>query len=343
MADEEANALHAQIAEVSQELQAEHARTLEAFAQTRQATERQRLRRELESVRRTLKRKQESTECERRYRQRVDADLCGTYVHGTYVHEVDGASKKQDHSFIHNFSGRGSTQCSQQVAHGEYIWTVTGMSWLNDALWATDEGDTPSSVFQVGHSMFVLVYCPDAGSSGRSLAIEHLPAESPDFDFSLRYSIYIRARDGAFVQWGETGHFRYDTGVPFAERNFLFGPEMHMQGQRPLGIFGLTHEQLLQSEWVQDDVLTVKCILKVRLAEPPEIEAEAFPKKAELPRPTLACDMQKLLEKSTNSDVQFMVQDETIQAHSSVLCARPVSSHNVDAPSLAGLLLRSLI
>ena len=296
------------------------------------------MRRELEAGRRALKRKQESTELERQFRQRIDADLCGSHVP-----EFDGPARKQDHSFIHHFSGRGSTQCSQQVAHGEYIWTITGMSWLNDALWATDEGDTSSSAFRVGQSMFLLVYHPDADSSGGSLAIEHVRTESHDFDFSLRYSIYIRARDGAFVQWGQTGHFRYDTGVPLAERNFLFGPDMHMQGQRHLGIFGLTHEQLLQSEWVQDDVLTVKCILKVRLAEPPFIEAEAFQKNEELLRPTLAFDMQTLLEKSTHSDVQFMVQDETIHAHSIVLCARPVSSHNVDAPSLTGLLLRNLM
>ena len=42
----------------------------------------------------------------------------------------------------------------------------------------------------------------------------------------------------------------------------------------------------------------------------------------EVPEPTMSKDMQMLLEGCQCSDVTFMVQDEEIQAHSQVLCAR---------------------
>ena len=87
-----------------------------------------------------------------------------------------------------------------------------------------------------------------------------------------------------------------------------------------LGIFGLSHEDLLQSEWVQNDTLTVKFELEVRPYE--YASSRPFSLAAEVPAPTMSEDTHALLEEGNCSDVQFMVQDEVIHAHSQVLCAR---------------------
>ena len=132
---------------------------------------------------------------------------------------------------------------------------------------------------------------------------------------------------GLFVQWGEAGHGCYDSEEEW--REICFGPDVHWESHRPasltaLGIFGLTHEELLKSDWVQDDALTVKCVLEVRPGDTPKVQDQLGPT-AELPATTVVHDMHALFEKGTNSDVRFMVQDEVIHAHSQVLCGRPLS------------------
>ena len=87
-----------------------------------------------------------------------------------------------------------------------------------------------------------------------------------------------------------------------------------------MGIFGLSHEELLQSEWVENDALTMKFELEVR----PEVWAESGPLglAGEVPEPTMSDDTQTLLEEGKCCDVRFMVQGEVIHAHSQILCAR---------------------
>ncbi|CAE7212611.1 BPM1, partial [Symbiodinium pilosum] len=176
-----------------------------------------------------------------------------------------------------------------------------------------------------------MLYSPDAGqligSHHGSLALFYRTHVSvPVYEeISCQYSLYIKARDGSFVQLGETGHGRYDSEVAHDWREVCFGPDVHWEGHRPatltaLGIFGLTHEQLLQSEWVQNDTLTVKCLLEVR---PRYFDSRlSVGLSAELPGPSIVRDMQALFEKGTNSDVRFMVEGEVIHAHSAVLCQR---------------------
>lgn len=86
-----------------------------------------------------------------------------------------------------------------------------------------------------------------------------------------------------------------------------------------LGIFGLSHEELLESQWVEHDTLTVKFELEVR---PPRNVIQQPLSTNEIPEATIHQDNQALLEEGICSDVRFMVQDEVIQAHSQVLCAR---------------------
>ena len=44
------------------------------------------------------------------------------------------------------------------------------------------------------------------------------------------------------------------------DRMCIYSARLRQQG----GLFGLSHDELLQSEWVHDDVLTLKFVLEVR-------------------------------------------------------------------------------
>ena len=243
-------------------------------------------------------------------------------------------------------------------------------SWLRDRLWSDQAKPwVESAEFVVGLSTFWLVYNPDAGELPNehcgSLAICLWPdTEALPEACSLCYRIYIKARDGSFAQWGESGHHYYDSEADELDDDCQtsFGPDVHWAGYRPatptaLGIFGLTHEELLQSEWVDGDVMTVKCVLDVRCCLD-SVNQSTHPA-VELPESSIVLDMQRLLENGNTSDllvikggmesgshdnlveesplffprlplehqlgdVRFMVQDEVIYAHSPVLCARLV-------------------
>ena len=128
--------------------------------------------------------------------------------------------------------------------------------------------------------------------------------------------IYVKRRGGDYVQWGETRD-----AVNEAAESF-YGPDVHSTGSPPaaVGIFGLTHEELLQSEWVEDDTLTAKFVLEVRPNE--AYLSECLDQTVEVPAPTVDRDLRALLDEGTCSDLQFRVQGEVIHAHSQVLCAR---------------------
>ena len=92
-------------------------------------------------------------------------------------------------------------------------------------------------------------------------------------------------------------------------------------GLPTMGLFGLSHDQLLKSEWVHDDVLTLKFVLEVRPQRGYSSRVVAR-EVAGVPEPTLCRDTQALLEQASCSDVEFRLQGEVIRAHSQVLCAR---------------------
>ena len=324
MAATDADALRAELEAARRELQAEDARTNELDAEIEEAAERQRLRKEIACVRDELRVAQQHNRNRAELRADVDADRA--FLDG----DIPRAGKtEKGNKFIQNSSGQGITQCNEQVAQGEYVWTIKGMRWLQDALWAVGKNFAESPEFMVGHGNFSLRYNPEAGCLFEwhcgSLAIFY----HDEADLSLQYRIYIKARDGSFVQWGEGGHGRYDSEVSYVWREDCFGPDVHWENHRPasltaLGIFGLSHEELLRSEWVQDDELTVKCVLEVRPRDSPKVQDQLGPS-AELPAPTVVHDMHALFEKSTNSDVRFVVGEEVIHAHSPILCERPLS------------------
>jgi speckle-type POZ protein len=152
-----------------------------------------------------------------------------------------------------------------------------------------------------------------------SLAIRHLN----DTGITFKYKIFIKRAGGEFVQWGATGHECHpDWNEPFK----AFGPDVQFvlnssaQPVYPLGIFGLTHRALLQSEWIEDDTLTVKVHLEVR--RPDEPESSVIKPEVDVPPPTIGANLLALLDTGNCSDVTFIVDGQHIKAHSPILCAR---------------------
>ncbi|CAJ1402905.1 unnamed protein product [Effrenium voratum] len=196
------------------------------------------------------------------------------------------------------------------------------MSWLVNALSQNECCNLESCAFIVGGEEFTLVYNPkatDVGDIGRqrgSLCIVH----QDEGGICFRYRALIKNSSGQFVQWGPEGNECHPAESTCGR---AFGPDVYNEGEVPpngeVGIFGLSHEELLSSEWVVEGALTAKFELEVR----PNVELDPMPlKKAsiEVPASTLAKDLLSLLE--GKGDVTFMVQSERIEAHSQILAAR---------------------
>ena len=142
------------------------------------------------------------------------------------------------------------------------------MSWLENALEEDEESFLCSADFHAGD--FDLIYAPTQTLLGPnrswvgSPAIRHLLSEGLIF----RYKLLIKRTGGEFVQWGAEGN---ECHPPWEESNKWFShdvqrdPAHGAEPQRQLCIFGLKHEDLVKSEWVENDTLTVK----VQVEDPP--------------------------------------------------------------------------
>ena len=277
----------------------------------RQAAERQRLREVLERERCKLDLEESSNRFKAKYRQNIDDDR--------QQHSPPPTPKQKGPA-----RGGDRTSFGHAVSRGEFVWEVEHMSWLCSTLWQRGQIFASSDFFQVGGYIFDFRYNPDGGllkcrsEKHGTLAIgvhtrEHI---------LIRYKIFIKAAGGDFVQWGETWDELNDDGDGDGDGGTALGPDVHSVGHRPaeIGIFGLTHSQLLQSEWVENDTLTVKFVLEVR----PDDNAVTQPVReaVEIPGSTMQCHTEALLQSGTCSDVQFVFQDEVIPAHAPILCAR---------------------
>ncbi|CAE7639783.1 BPM2 [Symbiodinium sp. CCMP2456] len=311
-----AEELRAEIEATRRRAEAEEARLRELQAEIDQARERQRLRDELRHMQRRLEHAEDRNESAIQFRGRIDNDEVTSHPPPSIP-----AHRKQP---VMHASGGESAKFDDMVAKGEYVWRIEGFSWVPCALeqnvLSCEYEDPPCacahSQFQLGNQNIHFIYSPWADQLCQqhhgSLAIVLNTQEY----VALRYRIYVKARSGQFVQWGET------RDVVHRGDCSAFGPDVHWPGHPPasLGIFGLSHEELLRSEWVQDDTLTVKFELQVR---PDQCETrQRWSLATEVPEPTILKDTRALLEQGTGSDVRFMVQDEVIQAHSQILCAR---------------------
>ena len=313
-----AEELRAEIEATRRQVEAERARRQELDAEITRATERQRLRLELEEMRQVLAQEQSENESAAELRRLFDEDRVLSAWH-TGGRLAGGRDSGQP---VMRASGGNSTSCAEMVARGEYVWRITGFSWLKSMLNQEDNDTVDSMGFKVGNEAFQFRYSPWAHclchQHHGSLAI----VLNTKACVAIRYRIYIRAQNAEYVQWGETGDAVHDGSYDHWPHCCAYGPDVHWPGDPPasLGIFGLSYDELLHSKWVQDDTLTVKFELDVRPDEPPKAQRLSLP--ADVPEPTISQDTQALLEEGKCSDVQFLVQNEVIHAHSQVLCAR---------------------
>lgn len=226
--------------------------------------------------------------------------------------------------------GECAIRCDQDVISKVHLWKIEGMSWLthhitnNDA----DTVSTPHSytVAETGDEVD-FVYHPCRGVVGTFLApdgCEYCASLAmrfwKDTGSTFRYRVFIRRSDGEFVQWGPQGDERHSLDT-FDMRSKPFGPDVGPAPRPAAGVFGLSHAELLQSEWVHDDVLTVRFELELR---PPTCDDETLvPKrqKVSVPPPSLVPNLLSFLEEGKRSDMVFVVKGERLKAHSLVLAA----------------------
>jgi speckle-type POZ protein len=231
----------------------------------------------------------------------------------------------------------GST-CKAEVVNfrealrkGELLWKIEGMSWLVNGLKQRQDDCVQSTDLVIGNHAFCARYNPNGEEVGKrgdksqrgSLVIVHSESDCEFDGVTFRYRFLVGRSRGEFVQWsglGDECHPDTDT------RGWAFGPDVQLMGRgrdeptRPIGIFGLTHTELLASEWIKDDTLTVKIELELREDEHyvcSDVNAEIT-----IPARTIDADLLALLEDGTSSDVTFIVEGERIKAHSQILAAR---------------------
>ncbi|CAE7419675.1 BPM2 [Symbiodinium sp. CCMP2592] len=295
----------------SQELLAQIAGAKQTLEETR---------RQLEEVQKHISYQESINNCECNYRRLVDADALGNTP-------SDGVKPLEVPPPRFNPGSNGElVHCSEVVVKGDYEWRIEGISWLINALEQNEANFAESCTFIVAGEDFSLVYHPEAGEVGYlgqsqrgSLCIVHHNGDGITF----RYKALVKNAEGQWVQWGQEGN-ECHTGADTSGR--AFGPDVYFadSAESPphsMGIFGMSHEELLKSPWIVDGSLTVKFELEVR----PNVELDPMPLRKpaiEVPAQSLSNDLLTMFEEGRGTDVTFLVQGERIPAHSQILCAR---------------------
>jgi hypothetical protein len=292
-----------------------------------EANERQRLRRELDRKRVALRHQALENRGKETDRDDIDADRDGDFMPPHDMQAFASTSSSNPYRSCCGFDNPkdGEVNVTSAVSRGEYSWRLNGMSWLENALADNFEDFVVSSDFRVGASLFDLVYSPIAASpidasenQVGSLAIRH----REDGGVIFRYKIFIKKAGGDFVQWGAEGN---ECHPEWLEKGKAFGPDVQnlTRGEErkgKLGIFGLKHKELLQSEWVEDDALTVKVQLEVM--EDSSTWTRSVKEKVDVPPSTMSANLLSMLEEEKCTDTTFIVDGKHIKAHSQILSAR---------------------
>merc|ERR1712046_50179 len=111
---------------------------------------------------------------------------------------------------------------------------------------------------------------------------------------------------GGYVLWNSLGRVctREDTDGK------CFGPDVCDEAETPVGIFGLSHDQLQSSEWVTDDALTALLKVDVRPNIYYRDVIRSSKKSIDLPPSNLLDQLPRVLDSGLCSDVTFKVRGE---------------------------------
>lgn len=309
--------LHAQINARRQDVEKAKAEVQHASRELDEATARQHLRRQLEQVERDLASHRLRRDNLIQYRTQIDCDEWGPAPGDDRSKLSPGAFESVDGNLV-----QGSLDFGAAVVHGEMEWCLKGFSWLRETLMLThfEEEFVSSPCLTVGRHDFYLCYHPDNGYMGShdqraSLAICHDdPPGEPGASF--RYTIWIYSKHRGYVQWGTTEHvcMARDTD------DMLFGPDVVKDPAIPTGLFGMSHTELMVSEWVIDDVMCAK--LKVEVRPICRWEEQHNHCNIVVPPPSLCDKLLSILnDDDIGADVTFIIQGERVQAHSQILSA----------------------
>lgn len=291
------------------------------------AEERQALRRQLEHIQALTAAREGLNSIRRRDREYIDLDAAGQNLPEDGILPSLTRSTRDLYSRDADKHNVEVLQCNKAVLKGGFEWTIEGFSWLENNLMQddySDNGYVETSKFVVGDHVFSLRYSPRRKLVGVVPDIDEaqrgsLAIVSHDTDgVTFRYKLFVKNGKGDFQQWGEVGNV-CQPGVETAGR--AFGPDVTCAEPTSAGIFGLSHEQLLQSEWVVADFLTAKVELEVRLDTGYDIE-RGRACRVEVPSGRITKDLRALLDDEKGSDVTFIVQGVPIKAHSQILRAR---------------------
>ena len=197
------------------------------------------------------------------------------------------------------------------------------MSWLQDSLQMNHVNHIFSPDFCIGSTLFDLVYAPspvpidNALEQVGTLAIRHREKRGVVF----RYKMLIQKAGGDFVQWGEDGRECYPR---WTTEDKAFGPDVLPFPEaewQDFGVFGLSHAQLLESNWIEDDTLTVKVQIKVMEESDTRSVDQLQLSSVEVPPPDMTAKLLSMYEQGRMTDITFSVQGQEFKAHSTIVSA----------------------
>ena len=272
------------------------AQAQEALAEVEAAKERQMLRRRLDAIRQNVSSLRATTSRRLFYGSRIDRDQTGPAL-------PENQQPMREPETGPASSVQQIATCCDAIEVGEQEWAIQGMSWLKTTLTQLEEDAASSKIFAVGEAKFRLHYAPTCVELGTerqygpncakgSLVLQTVSRLSSGCAF--RFSFFIKRRD-EWVQWGESEDVAYpNTNLC----HWVFGPDVDEFDESPAdGIFGLSHDELLGSEWIEHDALTVKVKLEVRACK--ELTSERkVTRQVDVPNPELGA---QLLVRDTRS------------------------------------------
>lgn len=325
-----ADAIRAQIAAAEALLSQAKQGTQAGMLQREEAVERQRLRRRLDILNQQVAGERETAAIYTNGAREVDHDRQGPYLPNLPPsrHVLSSPTENKDrHGRARTRPGEYHVSFSQDAIRTEYVWKIEGMSWLHLALEREDKEYAVTDVYKIqetGDKFEFLYNASDgpvlAGDDDEQFFTSLGFRFKEETESAIRYKICIQRSGCDFVPWGPQ---REVSSQVMKEQN-VFGPDVHSRSGCATGIFGLSHKQLLQSEWVHNDVLTVKFELEVLGAREDTLTVTLPLKRMQVrvPPPSLASNFTSFLEDGNLSDVTFVVKGESVRAHSQVLAAR---------------------
>jgi hypothetical protein len=334
--DMNADELRAEIERTQRAVQLKRQRSYEIEDEQEAATERQRLRRELETVQGEAADIDHDNAVLENTLEDIDMDQ-----HGTYAPEYTqrpAASTYFKMAEPSQLRAQVVVNPAQLVEKLAIEWTIKGMSWLIAAMIQEGVGThTTRERFWCAGNCFDLVYNPTAAEQGgASLSLRHYGHAG----LACRHQFSILHADGDYRTWGEQG----EVVLPYdSHAGALYGPDTpagpwtvatiarheRQAEDGPIGVMGLDHQALTASEYVTEDCLHVKVELEVRkrrsteqefMYQPPPAETPA--ERIKVPPASALADMGALFGDGAHSDVVFRVGGERVPAHVCILAAR---------------------